>query len=393
MQDEPQQGAQRADDIAARARAFAPVVWLVGKVQSGKSSIVRTLTRSTEAEVGQGFEACTKTSRVFDFPKEAPIIRFLDTRGVGEVGYAPEADIAFCEDRSHLVLAVMKVADMEQQPVLSVLRAVRKRHPEWPIVVAQTSLHELYRTGESHALPYPFDGAPSRDNEHPLRRALEFQCSLFKDLEGGAALHFVPIDFTLPSDGLEPADYGRSALIEALVAAAPAAVSAVLAELPTGEGKAPSKAADPYIMGYALAAGASDAVPVAGVAVVPMVQAAMLRKVAQLFDREWDRKAMAEFAGALGAGTLLRVASGFGVRQLVKLVPVYGQTVGAAAAAAASFATTFAMGKAAAYYLTRRQGSVRAEEIARVYKTALSEAFAFSKEHHLETGTLKDARQ
>ena len=34
-------------------------------------------------------------------------------------------------------------------------------------------------------------------------------------------------------------------------------------------------------------------------------------------------------------------------RQLVKLIPVYGQTAGAAAAAAASFAATYALGKAA----------------------------------------------
>jgi uncharacterized protein (DUF697 family) len=142
-------------------------------------------------------------------------------------------------------------------------------------------------------------------------------------------------------------------------------------------------------MGYALAAGASDAVPLAGTAVVPMVQAAMLRKVAQLFDTEWDRKSMAEFAGALGAGTLLRLASGFGVRQLVKLIPVYGQTVGAAAAAVASFTTTFAMGKAAAYYLSRRRGSVRAEEIARVYREALSEAFTLSKKHPIDTASAR----
>ena len=69
----------------------------------------------------------------------------------------------------------------------------------------------------------------------------------------------------------------------------------------------------------------------------------------------WDKRAYAEFAGALGAGTLVRAASSFGVRQLVKLIPVYGQTAGAAAAAAASFAATYAMGKAASYFLMRRQ--------------------------------------
>ncbi len=81
--------AETKTPIADKARQFAPVVWLVGKVQSGKSSIIRSLTQSTEAEIGQGFRACTRTARVFDFPGQAPIIRFLDTRGLGEVAYDP----------------------------------------------------------------------------------------------------------------------------------------------------------------------------------------------------------------------------------------------------------------------------------------------------------------
>ena len=124
---------------------------------------------------------------------------------------------------------------------------------------------------------------------------------------------------------------------------------------------------------------------------VPMVQAAMLHQVARKFDTEWDRARMTEFAGALGAGTLLRVASGFGVRQLVKLVPVYGQTVGAAAAAAASFATTYAMGKAAAHYLNRRRSGMAARDVARVYKAALAEAFAYSKAHPIKSAQRPEA--
>lgn len=368
--------------IATQARALAPVVWLVGKVQSGKSSIVRTLTNSTEAEVGAGFEACTTTSRVFDFPQEAPIIRFLDTRGVGEVGYVPDADIAFCEQRSHLILAVMKASDMAQKPVLDVLATARRRHPEWPIVVAQTNLHEFYPPGALHCIPYPFSNAAIAPTSVPqqLARALAYQRGLFAEIPRSERIAFVPIDFTLPSDGLEPTDYGRDALANALIDSAPEAVAAVLSRLPRGsDGKAAS--IDARVLGFALAAGASDAVPVAGAAMVPMVQAAMLRSIAGHFETQWDRRCMAEFAGSLGAGTLLRVASGFGVRQLVKLVPGYGQTVGAAAAAAASFATTYALGKAAAYYLGRRRGAIDAADIARVYRSALSEAFAYSKSH------------
>ena len=108
------QSADTTAPIADKARQFAPVVWLVGKVQSGKTSIIRALTQATDAEIGAGFRACTRTARVFDFPDEAPIIRFLDTRGLGEAGYDPAADIAFCEGRAHLILAVVKALDSEQ---------------------------------------------------------------------------------------------------------------------------------------------------------------------------------------------------------------------------------------------------------------------------------------
>ncbi len=366
--------------IADQARRFAPVVWLIGKVQSGKTSIIRELTQANEALIGSGFEACTRTARVFDYPPEAPIIRFLDTRGLGEVAYDPAEDIAFCEGRAHLMLAVVKALDAEQRQVVEVVRAARRRHPDWPLVVAQTSLHEGYAAGTGHVLPYPF-GSPDAADAAPeaLMRALAHQRALFRDLPGRQVPAFVPIDFTQAGDGLEPTGYGREALMEALIAAAPAAVGVALGELVAAEDDGVPSRLNAHIMGFALAAGASDAIPVAGLVAVPAVQAAMLRQLARLSGASWDRRAYAEFAAALGAGTLVRTASSFGVRQLAKLIPVYGQTAGAAAAAVASFAATYAMGRAAAYFLTRRQRGKRTEEVAAVYRDGLRHAFSLAK--------------
>lgn len=374
--------------IADKARGFAPLVWLLGKVQSGKTSIVRELTQTDTAEVGEGFRACTKTARVFDFPAEAPIIRFLDTRGLGEVAYDPSEDIGFCEGRSHLILAVVKALDLDQQPVLDVIRAAKRRHPEWPVVVAQTSLHEGYAHGQQHAMPYPSASAEMDDTlPHPLRRALAHQRALFKALPGGDRVACVPIDFTQAGDGFEPLGYGREALIDALIAAAPTAVAAALAKLPRSSNDGPLRSkSDAHIFGFALAAGASDAFPLAGAVAVPVVQATMLRQLAQLHGVSWDKRAYAEFAGALGTGTLVRYASSFGVRQLAKLLPVYGQTAGAAAAAAASFATTYAMGKAATHFLSMRSRGKTSEEVASVYQSALREAFNLAKQRDLGAG-------
>jgi uncharacterized protein (DUF697 family) len=80
----------------------------------------------------------------------------------------------------------------------------------------------------------------------------------------------------------------------------------------------------------------------------------------------------------------VRTASSFGLRQLVKLIPVYGQTAGAAAAAASSFAATYAMGKAASYFLTRRRRGLEVKDLASVYHRALLDAFRLSKSRERE---------
>src|SRR3954470_10627738 len=51
-----------------RQRLPVPVLWLIGKTQTGKSSIVRTLTGAADAEIGQGFRPCTRHSRRYQFP-------------------------------------------------------------------------------------------------------------------------------------------------------------------------------------------------------------------------------------------------------------------------------------------------------------------------------------
>ncbi len=43
---------------ALRQRTPVPVLWMFGKTQSGKTSIVKYLTGAAEAEIGQGFKPC-----------------------------------------------------------------------------------------------------------------------------------------------------------------------------------------------------------------------------------------------------------------------------------------------------------------------------------------------
>src|ERR1700683_2959134 len=77
------------------ATAPIPCLWLLGKTGSGKTSIVRFLTGAADAEIGRGFRPQTQYSRLFNFPDDdVPILKFLDTRGLGEAGYDPAEDLA-----------------------------------------------------------------------------------------------------------------------------------------------------------------------------------------------------------------------------------------------------------------------------------------------------------
>ncbi|MCC7251442.1 DUF697 domain-containing protein [Hyphomicrobium sp.] len=380
-------GADMASEGEANALAYAPVVWLLGKVQSGKTSVIRAITGSSDAEIGDGFRPCTRTARLYAFPTDTPVLRFLDTRGLGEADYDATDDLAFSEQAAHLVLATVRAMDTDQSALFDALQQVRVRHPNWPIVVAQTSLHDAYRPGECHTLPYPFEPGASPDViariPTDLMRALAHQRTLFDKLPGRGGLLFVPVDLTKPSDGLPPADYGLDALTEALATVAPAGMLAALSAMPGFKADPKARSADPIVMGHAMAAAGGDLVPipVAGAIAASTIQARMLSQLGRLYGVEWDKRAYAELTAAIGAGTVAKVAAGVGLRQLAKLLPVYGQTAGAAASAAASFAVTYALGKAAVYYLHgRRLGTTDRGGIAEAYQQALREAFRMARE-------------
>jgi hypothetical protein len=58
------------EDARKRAQAIAPVVWLLGKTGAGKTAIVAALTGDQYAQVGEGFEPCTRTAGFYDVPPE-----------------------------------------------------------------------------------------------------------------------------------------------------------------------------------------------------------------------------------------------------------------------------------------------------------------------------------
>jgi uncharacterized protein (DUF697 family) len=359
--------------IAARARAEAPVVWLLGKVQSGKSAIVRAITGDPDVEIGAGYRPCTRRSRIYDVPADAPVIRFLDTVGFDEVGYDPAEELAELEGHAHVVLAVARAMDPQQDSLLRVLREVRRRHPDRAVVLAQTALHEGYPDGAEHP---PYEALQTAPRLEDLRRCLAQQAAPFLELPGRGEIFVVPVDFTRAEDGYADTRFGFDALLDALERAGSAGMENLLRTLARRHPDPRADRARAHILGYAIAAGATDALPGVGVISVPTIQGKLLHSIARIYALPWDRRTLREFAASLGVGTLLGIGLSFGARQLAKLVPVYGQTVGAAAAGAAGFAVTWALGRAACYYLgTVRAGRGEMADVRRVYRESLQEAF------------------
>lgn len=367
-----------AEDTTGPPPDAAPVVWMLGKVQAGKSSIVRAVTGDADAAIGSGFRPCTRTARAYDFPADAPVLRFLDTRGLGEVDYDPGDDLALLEGKTHVVLAVARALDPQQDAVLDALATVRRRHPDRPIVVALTCLHEGFPEGGDQP---PYAALRTTTGYGDLDRALRHHETAFTALPGDGPVRCVPVDLTRPAEGWADPDYGLDALLDALAEAAPLGMETLLDGLRRPGADHRSRRAHAHIMGYAAAAAALDAVPVVGLVAIPTIQGKLLHSLAGLHGVAWDRRRLTQFAGALGAGTALNIGAGLGLRQAAKMIPLVGQTVGAVASAATSFSVTYALGKAADRYLDSlgRHREPRDAEIAATYRAALHEALEMAR--------------
>jgi uncharacterized protein (DUF697 family) len=217
---------------------------------------------------------------------------------------------------------------------------------------------------------------------HALRQALNHQRQMFAKLPG-AAPHFVPLDFTLPEDGLPPPDYGLDALLEALERASVEAFDALRVIRSDDESDAIRSKARPLIYGHAAAAAGAGGIPVpfVGEFGVATAIALMLRVLASRYYVAWTSSRFASFIGAIGTGTLMWSAVSFGGRELLKLVPVVGALGGGALNAAAAFALTAGMGESACVWFSyeRRGQTAPDEKVREAFKKGVAEALLRAK--------------
>ena len=330
----------------------APVLWLFGKTQSGKTSLIRYLTGAEDAAIGNGFQACTKNSREYPFPTaDVPVLTFLDTRGVEEPGYDPAEDIATFDDRAHLIAVTCRIKDFAHGNLRASLGKIRKANPSRPVILVLTCLHEVNPT-EQHTQPYPFDPLAGKPGHAPtqtgsvseeLNRLIAEQTKQF----AGLVDRVVPVDLTVPDEGYEDIEYGGPALKRVLLDSLPGAYRETLrrmTEITKTLSDAHMKRAVPVIIAYSSMAATAGTIPVPflDLLLIPGIQAKMVTELAKLYGQPWTATRFLEAAASMGLGLVARQA----VREVVKFIPF----VGSAAGAALAYASTYALGRAYCEY-------------------------------------------
>jgi uncharacterized protein (DUF697 family)/predicted GTPase len=364
---------KRLDQL--RQKAPVPVFWLFGKTQSGKTSIIKVLTGADAAEIGHGFKPCTRYSREYSFPTaEAPLLRFLDTRGMDEPGYDPAEDLARFHSLAHVLIVTVKALDYAQEHVLEHLRRMRAAEPTRPVVLVLTCLHEAYPQ-QQHPEPYPYGTERETSIVPPdLQRSLDEQHHRFEDLVD----RVVPVDLTRPEEGFTDPAYGSGALRQALLEVLPAAYRQTLLNLEEAKSDLQDLYARrtlPHILGYTTLAGTAGAIPIPwlDLLILPGIQSRMIFHLAQLYGQPLSGTRFLELASTLGLGIAFRQAT----REVVKFIPYVGSVAGALLAGA----STYALGKAFCYYYRAvHQGHVpQPDDLRRYYQEQLTLAERFLK--------------
>jgi uncharacterized protein (DUF697 family) len=368
-----------------REKLPVPVFWLFGKTQSGKTSLIKYMTGADSAEIGRGFQPCTRFSRQYQFPSaETPLLSFLDTRGLDEPGYDPTEDLARFNHETHLVVVTVKVLDHAQENVLKHLATLRKAQPLRPTVLVLTCLHEAYPQ-QQHPQPYPWDekcdvvgaGAESPDPAlmspvpENLLRSIEEQKRRF----GALADRVVAVDLTSPEEGFIEPNYGGDHLRQVILDVLPTALGQTIRTLDAathGLQELYARHALPHIIGYSSLAAASGLVPIPFVDLFAIagIQTRMIYKLAQVYNQPLTGQRFLEVASTLGLGMVMRQAS----LEVLKLLPFIGTVGGSVASSALAGASTFALGKAFCYYYrVVHQGHIpSAQDLRKYYKEQLA---------------------
>jgi uncharacterized protein (DUF697 family) len=341
---------QEVEAILARIRAELPTTeaWLLGKPQTGKSSLVRGLTGVSAAIVGQGFRPHTRHTERYAYPSaDLPLLQFTDTVGLGDLQQPTAeivadltADLDQAQDRARIFILTVKVTDFATADLREVAIALRDRYPTIPCLLAITCLHEAYPATLTDHPDYP---PPVPE----VQRAAVALKQDFADLWDRAVL----LDFTLEEDGFTPVFYGlealRSTLADLLPDAEARAIYQLLEEREGATRQLGTLYRDVgrrYIAAFAAIAATVAAVPLpfATMPVLTTLQVSLVGALGKLYGQTLSPSQAGGVVSAIAGGFVAQAVG----RELIKFIPGLGSVIAASWAAA----YTWALGEGACVY-------------------------------------------
>ena len=342
---------------------------LIGKTQSGKSSIVRGLTGVSAEIVGQGFRPHTKHTNQYTYPNDdLPLLIFTDTVGLGEAQKNTDSIIQELTDKlqasnhqARVVILTVKINDFATETLAQVAQNLRQLSPKIPYLLVVTCLHEIYPSQSDDHPAYP-------PNVEDINRAFNQLKGDFQGLYDDAIL----IDFTLEEDGYTPVFYGLETLRDSIAKQLPEAESVAIHQLLEGEtsekiGNIYRDVARRYIWAFSVAAATLAAVPLpfATMPVLTTLQVSQITLLGKLYGQILTPSQAGGIVSAIAGGFL---AQSIG-RELIKFIPGLGSIIAASWAGA----YTWALGEGACVYFGDLMGGKKPNPAQ--IQTVMQEAF------------------
>lgn len=345
---------------------------LIGKPQTGKSSIIRGITGVSAEIVGQGFRPHTQNTQRYTYPAEdLPLLIFTDTVGLGDAYQHTDtviaellADLAENTGCAQVFIVTVKINDFATDSLLEITKQLRQKYPKIPCLLAVTCLHQLYPPNTADHPPYPPDC-------EDINRAYQEIKETFKDLYDNSVL----IDFTLEEDGYNPVFYGLEAFRDNLADLLPKAEANTIHQLLDREtsnklGNLYRDVARRYMLAFSVIAATLAAIPLplATMPVLTALQVSMVGVLGKLYGQVLTPSQAGGVVSAIAGGFLAQAIG----RELVKFIPGFGSVI----AASWSAAYTWALGEGACVYFGDLMGGKKPDpkRIQRVMKEAFSAA-------------------
>jgi len=351
----------------------APALALVGRRGAGKSSLVNALFGAKVAEVGH-VKAQTGRGKWFEHKTERGSITVLDTRGIQEGSTPAEKDVSKDAIASIVVELKKKVPDVilflvkateadsaidaDLNALERVYAEIEREHRFRPPLVAiathcdvlEPKATRLHKASEEAAEDIEEKLARVSEVEHHLETKIKDRPKLAPHLVWTRGLSTY-ISFAKDDKVRADERWRVEELVGTLFKHLPDAGRGTLVRIARVRGLQEELANNLTRAAAAICAGvAALPIPVADVIPITTMQITLVAGIAWLSGRPLDRKAAAEFLGAMGANVGLGFAFREGARALIKFVfPGAGSMVSGAVA----FAGTLALGAAARNYFLR----------------------------------------